>query len=252
MTTVDPSTLPYRPGAGVMLVNRQGKVFVAQRLDSTLEAWQMPQGGLDEGEEPRDGALRELEEETGIPRDKVEVLAAARWAAASPAELGRQATGLVPCGDSAGGNLAIVVTLALRDEPAAAPVLAQWPIYPAADPAKRYPSYDAFADGYLLSRDSMEWFDECYRADKRDWRNSPLVKDQAGMPPTLVTTAGLDPIRDQGRVYAAALAKAGVDTIYLEARGTIHGFMNLRKAIPSTDQDIARSVAALKLLLAGS
>jgi putative (di)nucleoside polyphosphate hydrolase len=73
----DPSALPYRPGAGVMLVNRQGKVFVAQRLDSTLEAWQMPQGGLDEGEDPQDGALRELEEETGIPRDKVEVIAAA-------------------------------------------------------------------------------------------------------------------------------------------------------------------------------
>jgi putative (di)nucleoside polyphosphate hydrolase len=75
--TPDPSTLPYRPGAGVMLVNRQGKVFVAQRLDSTLEAWQMPQGGLDEGEDPQDGALRELEEETGIPRVKVEVIAAA-------------------------------------------------------------------------------------------------------------------------------------------------------------------------------
>jgi putative (di)nucleoside polyphosphate hydrolase len=74
---IDPSTLHYRPGAGVMLVNRQGKVFVAQRLDSTLEAWQMPQGGLDEGEEPRDGALRELHEETGIPLDKVEVIAAA-------------------------------------------------------------------------------------------------------------------------------------------------------------------------------
>jgi len=69
------SSLPYRPGAGVMLVNREGKVFVAQRLDSTLEAWQMPQGGLDEGEDPEDGALRELEEETGITRDKVEVIA---------------------------------------------------------------------------------------------------------------------------------------------------------------------------------
>jgi putative (di)nucleoside polyphosphate hydrolase len=74
---VDPSTLPYRPGAGVMLVNREGKVFVAQRLDSTLEAWQMPQGGLDEGEEPLEGALRELEEETGVSRDEVEVIAAA-------------------------------------------------------------------------------------------------------------------------------------------------------------------------------
>jgi putative (di)nucleoside polyphosphate hydrolase len=72
---IDKAALPYRPGAGVMLLNREGKVFVAQRLDSTLEAWQMPQGGLDEGEDPEEGALRELEEETGIPRDKVEVIA---------------------------------------------------------------------------------------------------------------------------------------------------------------------------------
>lgn len=68
-------SLPYRPAAGVMLLNRHGKVFVAQRLDSTLEAWQMPQGGLDEGEDAEAGALRELEEETGIPPDKVEIVA---------------------------------------------------------------------------------------------------------------------------------------------------------------------------------
>jgi putative (di)nucleoside polyphosphate hydrolase len=71
----DPAALPYRPAAGVMLLNRDGKVWVGQRLDSTLEAWQMPQGGLDEGEDPEEGAFRELEEETGIPRDKVEILA---------------------------------------------------------------------------------------------------------------------------------------------------------------------------------
>jgi putative (di)nucleoside polyphosphate hydrolase len=70
-----PAALPYRPGAGVMLLNRDGKAFVAQRRDSTLEAWQMPQGGLDPGEDPQEGALRELEEETGITRDKVEILA---------------------------------------------------------------------------------------------------------------------------------------------------------------------------------
>lgn len=69
------AALPYRPGAGVMLLNREGKVFVAQRLDSTLEAWQMPQGGLDRGEDAQEGALRELEEETGISRDKVEIVA---------------------------------------------------------------------------------------------------------------------------------------------------------------------------------
>ncbi len=72
---IDKTTLPYRPGAGVMLLNREGKVFVAQRLDSTLEAWQMPQGGLEQDEDPQDGALRELEEEAGITRDKVEIIA---------------------------------------------------------------------------------------------------------------------------------------------------------------------------------
>ena len=69
--------LPYRPAAGVMLLNPDGKVFVAQRLDSTLEAWQMPQGGLEKGEDPKAGVLRELEEETGIPAALVEVIAQA-------------------------------------------------------------------------------------------------------------------------------------------------------------------------------
>jgi putative (di)nucleoside polyphosphate hydrolase len=77
MSGTDPNALPYRPAAGVMLINREGKVFVAQRLDSTLEAWQMPQGGLDPGEDAQAGALRELEEETGIAPDKVEIIARA-------------------------------------------------------------------------------------------------------------------------------------------------------------------------------
>ena len=67
-------SLPYRPAAAVMLLNADDKVFVAQRLDNALDAWQMPQGGLDPGEDPEAGALRELEEETGIPRHLVEIL----------------------------------------------------------------------------------------------------------------------------------------------------------------------------------
>jgi len=74
---VDPSTLPYRPCAGVMLVNRDGKVFVGQRIDSTLEAWQMPQGGIDAGEDAQTAAVRELWEETGVAADKVELVAEA-------------------------------------------------------------------------------------------------------------------------------------------------------------------------------
>jgi putative (di)nucleoside polyphosphate hydrolase len=68
----------YRPAVGVMLINSENKVWVGQRLDSKLEAWQMPQGGLDAGEEPLEGALRELEEETGIRPDLIEILARAK------------------------------------------------------------------------------------------------------------------------------------------------------------------------------
>jgi len=67
----------YRPAAAVMLLNREGKVWVGQRLDNALDAWQMPQGGLDVGEDALDGALRELQEETGISRRHVELVARA-------------------------------------------------------------------------------------------------------------------------------------------------------------------------------
>jgi putative (di)nucleoside polyphosphate hydrolase len=67
--------LPYRACVGVMLANDRGQVFVGQRLDNDTPAWQMPQGGIDQGEEPREAALRELWEETGILPDLVEVVA---------------------------------------------------------------------------------------------------------------------------------------------------------------------------------
>ena len=68
----------YRPAVAVMLLSAEGKVWVGQRLDNALDAWQMPQGGLDEGEAPLEGAYRELEEETGVRREHAELIAQAR------------------------------------------------------------------------------------------------------------------------------------------------------------------------------
>jgi len=99
--------------------------------------------------------------------------AAARWVAQSPDALGRKITGLVIAGDSAGGALAAVTALALRDEAAAVPVLAQWMFYPVTDLSSAYASYKAFAAGYMLEMEAMHWFKDLYGADVKHWRCSP-------------------------------------------------------------------------------
>lgn len=188
--------------------------------------------------------------EAPFPAAPDDAEAAARWIAEAPQELGRAPTSLVLVGDSAGGNLAIVTAAALRDRPARVPVIAQMPIYPATDVSQPYPSYEAFGDGYLLTRDSMTWFDSAYAGDPHHPRHSPLLGDLARLPPAVVVTASLDPIRDQGRAYAAALANAGVPVIFREAVGTIHGFITIRKLIPSAVGDVSGMMGALRGVIA--
>jgi acetyl esterase len=175
--------------------------------------------------------------------------AAARWVAGSPAELGLEVTGLVLMGDSAGGNLTIVTTAALMAGPAAVPALAQVPIYPLAGPVAHHESFAAFGDGFFLTGEMMGWFTRNYAGDEDDPRCYPLIEqDHSRTPPTVVLTAGLDPLRDSGREYAAHLVSQGVDVACFEARGVIHGFVTMRKAIPSGQRDLQRVYAALEAM----
>lgn len=160
--------------------------------------------------------------------------AAARWIAAHV-----PSTGLILAGDSAGGNLALVTALALRDGPASVPVLGQVLLYPGVDTQTDYPSRSLFNQGFGLDQADMTLFERHYRGDPASWRHSPLKADLAGLGPTLLATAGLDPLRDEGRALAEKLASSGCAVKYHEAEGTIHGFATFRRDIPSARDDLA-------------
>ena len=95
----------------------------------------------------------------------------------------------------------------------------------------------------------MDWFDDHYVPKRGDWRHETHLRGYGGLPPTVIITASLDPLRDQGRALAGALAAEGIATSYLEARGNIHGFATMRRLVPSAHRDIERFCAALKLLI---
>jgi acetyl esterase len=191
-----------------------------------------------------------LAPEHRFPAAAIDCEAATRWIASSPAELGFQVTGLITSGDSAGGNLTIVTTMALRDNPADVPVIVQHPIYPVVSNHGDWQSMNDFGDGYLLTAELMGYFNEAYQSNGDDFRGAPLNFDQSGMPPSLVTTASLDPLRDQGVAYVEKLREAGAHVEYVSAEGTIHGHINIRKGIPSAQDDVTNNMNALKKMLA--
>jgi acetyl esterase len=191
-----------------------------------------------------------LSPENPFPAPAVDCEAATRWIASNPAELGLEVTGLITSGDSAGGNLTIVTTMALRDNPADVPVLVQHPIYPVVSLDEDWPSLREFGTGHLLTDEAIAYFADGHAATPGDYRAEPLNFDQRGMPPSVVTTASLDPLRDQGIAYVEKLKAAGVRVEHISAEGSIHGHINVRKGIPSTQADVEGYVSALKLMLA--
>ena len=148
-------------------------------------------------------------------------------------------------GDSAGGNLAAVVALHLKQL-----LCFQLLIYPATDQNMETDSLRRNGEGYLLTLPMMERFRDNYLprpADYRDWRASPaLAQSHAGLPPALVLTAGFDPLLDEGRQYAELLARAGVEVAYREYPDMIHGFILMGGALDTANEAVAECCAHLR------
>lgn len=153
--------------------------------------------------------------------------AATKWVSENSEEIGAQAGRLAVAGDSAGGNLAAVVALMARDR-GGPEIDLQVLIYPITDHDFETPSYRECGEGYMLTRDSMIWFWDhyCPNLGQRDSAYaSPLrAADLSGLPPTLVQTAGFDPLCTEGDAYANKLKEAGVRVIHGRYDGMIHGF----------------------------
>ena len=168
-----------------------------------------------------------------FPAAVEDAVTALQWVAANASSLGVDPARLVVAGESAGGNLAAVAALALRDS---GPRLAmQVLVYPVTDQAADTDSLRRFAQGYSLTRELLQWYQRNYLRDERDrsdWRASPLrAKDHSQLPPAYVITAGFDPLLDEGKAYAERLAQAGVDVTYECFEGQIHGFLPMAGAI---------------------
>ena len=175
--------------------------------------------------------------------------AAARWAADSPAELGFKVTALSTSGDSAGGNLAVVTARELAKRPASVPVIGQLTAYPYFACGRDFDSFAEFGEDFMLTAEAMDWFDDLYRTGFDDPRANCLIGPAAAGVPLLIHAAGLDPLRDQARAYAQKAEAEGITVRYAEAEGMIHGFLNMRKAVPSSGGDIDSFIDDAKAVL---
>ena len=177
-----------------------------------------------------------------FPAAVEDCVAATCWICAQAGALGLDAARIAVGGDSAGGNLATVVALALRDT-GGPPLVFQALAYPATDQRMDSASHTEFAQGYLLTRDNMLWYRNNYLrpADYEDWRASPLLApDVSRLPPAHIITAGFDPLRDEGRAYSDRLVAAGVPVLYECFEGMAHGFLTMGGVVAAANHAVYR------------
>ena len=173
-----------------------------------------------------------LAPEHKFPAAVDDAIAATKWVASNARQLGVDASRLTVGGDSAGGNLAAVVSIAARDGNGLA-IAGQVLIYPATDFTMAHPSHSEPETSILLTHSVIRWFRDHYlsgAADINDWRASPArATTLIGLPPAYVLTAGADPLRDEGDEYAHRLKEAGVPVTYKHFPGQFHGFFTMGK-----------------------
>jgi acetyl esterase len=194
-----------------------------------------------------------LAPEHRFPAAVEDACAAFRWAVDHARELGSEPTCIAVGGDSAGGNLAAVVSqIAVRE---GGPVPAfQLLLYPVTDLSTKHSSYRSFGDGFFLTEAQMDWYRGHYLPDEaaaRDPRASPLLAPSlGGLPPAHVVTAGFDPLRDEGEAYAVRLQQASVPTTLRRYAGLVHAFCNMTALAPSAERATTEVALALREALA--
>jgi acetyl esterase len=187
--------------------------------------------------------------ENRFPAAVDDALAATRWVRSQARELKVDPARLAVGGDSAGGNLAAVVALTARDT-GDLPIAFQLLIYPATDQRRGWPSHAANGQGYLLTKESMDYYHDHYIPDPAqdlDWRASPLLHaNHAKLPPAFVLTAGYDPLRDEGLQYAHKLSDAGNRAALVNFERQIHGFITMGRVIDEANVAVQLCAAQLK------
>jgi acetyl esterase len=194
-----------------------------------------------------------LAPEHRFPAAYEDALAAHAWLVRQAEHLAIDPQRLALGGDSAGGNLAAAACLSLRGS-AQAPRF-QLLIYPVTQLGTGTESYQANGQGYLLTREAMAAYIAAYLgpSSREDWRAAPLhAASHAGLPPALVLTAGFDPLRDDGRLYADALSRAGVPAQYVCFERQIHGFVPLGRLIAEARTALDLCGSALRRALAAA
>lgn len=195
-----------------------------------------------------------LAPEYPFPAAADDCYAATQWAAANAAAINGDPRRLAVGGDSAGGNLAAVVSLMARDRKGPA-IAFQLLVYPVTNADYGTASYRENADGYLLTRASMEWFWNHYcptdAAKANPYASPARASSLANLPPALVLTAEFDPLRDEGEAYAAALRKAGVSAECVRYDGLIHGFFAMSHVVPAGRPGMEKAAATLRRVFGG-